>query len=177
MHEPALVPPDAKDEDHTSGHGLAHLPHGAEVHEALRAAHRAAVLVVQVVDRGRPGDVDAGVLDDLAVLDVQAADRDQLAVAVGGELRDGGERAARVDHQAGAEVLLVADDGRVVAAAVLVADSVEGALVARASVQAFVLAWMWRDVRCHRVGLEDVHLVAACALAFDVGLVSVQQIL
>jgi len=175
VHESTSVPPDAEDKDHSPGQRATHCLHASEFQIPVGAARLGAVLVVHVVDCRASCDVDAGVLDDLSALDVQAADLYHLSI-LGGELRHDGEGAARVDRQTRSEVLLVAECIRVIAAAPLVAFALEGTLVSSALVQSVMFAHMRRDRRCQRVGLPDVHLVTARALAFDVALVSYQQI-
>lgn len=168
-HVAALVPPDGHAEDHAAGHGIAHAAEGAEVHEAVGAGG-GAELIGDVVVFGKALDGDDGVLDDPAVLDVEAANLLELALVVGGELGDDGDGAGGVDGVAGAVVLELVDAVRVVAAAVLVADAVKGALVAGALVEAGDVAGVGGEVGGAGVGFPDVELVAAGALALDVTL-------
>lgn len=171
LHETALVPPDAHGQDHTSGEGLAHAGGGAEVHVSPGAGGLAE-LVVEHIGLGQAGKIDRVSLDDLPVLLVDALDGGELSILAGGELSDDGEGAAGVDLEGRAVAVGVGnvDAVRVPRAAVLVADALEGALLTRALVERGLVARVGSDVVGARVGLPDVHLVAAGALALDVAL-------
>lgn len=170
-HVAASVPPDAHGQHHTTGQGLAHTD-GTTQPEHWLGTSGLAELVVDVVDLGVVVDVDGGVLDHLAVLDVQAVDALKLAALVGGELRDDGKGAVGVDgHVARVTVVVVVGDTvRVVSAAGLVADALARALGALALSVARDVARV-RDQRGGAgVSLPDVHLVAASSVAVDVAL-------
>jgi hypothetical protein len=171
LHVAALVPPDAHGQDHAAGEGLAHALGGAELH-VLAGAGGGAELVLDHVGVGDALLVGVEGLDDLAVLHVEAVDLLELALAVGKELGDDGEGLESVDLELLAPAVVVShvDAVGVPAAAVLVADTFEGALLTLAEVQALLVADVGSHVRGARVGLPDIHLVAARALALDVAL-------
>lgn len=96
------VVPERHDEHHVAGEGLGHLGQAALVLEAVGVAEgdllAAAEGLVDLV-AAVTGDGGLGVGDDLAALDVEAADG--LEVAAGAdELRHDGELAVRVDRLA-----------------------------------------------------------------------------
>lgn len=155
----ALVPPDGHGEHHTPSKRVAHLLHGTKLHEAARVCGLAE-LVVHVVDLRQGGDVDGGVFDDAAVLDVQAVDLAELALLVGNELGDDGEGLARVDNLAGAVVVPLVDAVGVVAAAGLVADTLVSALLAGALVETLDAARVRSQVCSTAVGFPNVHFIA-----------------
>lgn len=173
VHEAALVPPDAHSKNHTPRHRLAHALVGAQLEEPLGTSS-GAELVVQTVDLGETIDVNRVGLNGLAILLIEPLDGGELAVLVGGELGDDGERAAGVDLELVRVAVVVGhvDAVGVPPAAGLVADTGLGAaaLLAFAEVEAGLVARVGRDVGGAGVGLPNVHLVAAGALAFDVAL-------
>jgi hypothetical protein len=139
LHVAALVPPDTHGQDHATGHGSTHAGGSTEVHVALRA-DGLTVLIVGVVDLGGVVKLDGGILNDLAVLDVKAVVLLEDATVIGGELGDNGDGLGGVDLLAETVELVVADVVGVVAAAVLVADTVELALSTLALVELGLVA-------------------------------------
>jgi hypothetical protein len=162
VHEPTLIPPNTHSKHHTPRHGLAHTLHSAQVHER-RSALGLAVLVVHA-------DIGGDVFNHFAVLHVLADDGLEDAV-FSGELGDDGEGLVSINAlgASGAVVGFVGCVG-VFAAAVLVADSSCGALIAGAAVETGLRAGVGSDLGGTLVGFPDVELVAAEALGFDIGL-------
>lgn len=133
VHEPALIPPDAKREHHAPTQRLSHAGRGAKVHEPRRAGS-GAVVVVDVIHGGRVRDVYCGVGDDFSVLHVETVDLLQGSVGVGVELGDYCKGQLGVDVHSLAVEVVVVEAVWVIAAAVFIADAVEfafgtGALV------------------------------------------------
>ena len=155
-----LVPPDAHGQDHATGHGSTHAGGSTEVHVAL-GADGLTVLVVGVVDLGGIVKLDGGVLDDLTVLNVETVVLLEDSTVVGGELGNDSDGLGGVDLLAEAVELVVADVVGVVAAAVLVADTVELALSTLALVELGLVARVRSQVGGSSIGLPDVELVAA----------------
>lgn len=122
-------------------------------------------------------DIDLRVLDNLPVLLVDAADLFQvtsIGVALGDELGDDGELGIGIDELAGAEEGFIAETEGVEVAAVFVADAIV-ALTFITAIGAFAAF-----LRVHRagvggvgggdgVGLPDIHLLAAGAVAATTG--------
>lgn len=165
------VPPDGHGQHHAACHGVAHLAQRPEVHESRRPRRRAE-LVRDAVDGGGAGLGDRLRLDHDAVLHVQPLDLEQLARRVRGELRHHRKGARRVHGEVAATAVVLGLVQTVVvpAASVLVAHALRLALGALAQVQGGLVARVRRDLRGARVGLPDVHLVAADALGFNVAL-------
>jgi hypothetical protein len=162
-HEPTLVPPDGERKNHTTAERTAHTLQSAERVELRSAALCVAVRLVH-------GDVDRGVLDNDAVLDVLAHDSLQHTV-LGRELGDNGEGLGGVDLESSAvEGLVVAVEVGIVAAADLVAKSCRAALVAGASEETVLTARVGCDLVGAGVSLPDIHLVTADTLALNVAL-------
>jgi hypothetical protein len=162
VHEAALVPPDAHGQNHTTVQGVAHCLHAAELLE-----HGGAVGIAIFVVHG-VGDVDGGRRVDFSVLDVFAVDGLEDAV-LAGELSDDGEGTSGVDDQLGAVVILL-NPVWVQTTAVLVAHAGGAAFVTVAAVETGLVAAVGGELVGAPVGLPDIHLVAADALALDVGL-------
>jgi hypothetical protein len=122
------------------------------------------------------GDVLHGVLDDNTVLDIFSHDSLENAI-LGWELGDNSEGLSGVDLEArtivvwGVSVLV-----RVVSASILVAQASLPALVAGATENTGCTASMRRDLVGTRVGLPDIHLVAANTLSLNVSLRRVRNI-
>lgn len=165
------VPPDGHGQHHAARHGVAHLLQRPQVHEPRRPRRRAK-LVRDAVHGRRVRLGHRLRLDHDAVLDVQPLDLEQLARRVRGELRHHRKGARRVHGElaAAAVVLGLIQAVVVPTASVLVAHALGLALGALAQVQGRLVARVRRDLRGARVGLPDVHLVAAHALGFDVAL-------
>lgn len=170
LHGSALVPPDGHGENHTAGHGIAHLNHTTEAVKPTLADDSAAVFRVHEVDWWRSSNVDTGVVDEPSVLDVQAADLLELAVLVGRELSDDGEWPGGVDISIWSVVVGVAELVGVVSAAPLVAKTLEGAVLSLATEETWLAAWMRSNVAGPGIGLPDVQLVTARSLLLNVGL-------
>lgn len=175
-----MVVPDGEYEHHTRRHALRDTSHAAVLAEAIRVAKRLLRVVAVrlrdgVVRRGHSGDVDLAVLDDLAVLHVDAADlleRARRGAGVGEELGDDSHLLSGVDGLSRAVERLDAHTERVEVAAVGVAGAGVAAAGARATTASVaratrlldVVAWVGGDGGGYRVGLPDVHLVAATAV-------------
>lgn len=116
------------------------------------------------------GDVLGCVLNDNAVLNVLAYNSLEDAV-LGRELSDDGEGLLGVNLEAWAvEVLGSTVAVWVVAATILVAETIESTFVTGAAEEAVFAAGVGSDLVGAAVGFPDVHFVAADALAFDVAL-------
>jgi hypothetical protein len=165
LHEAALVPPDGESKNHTASERVTHALEAAERVELCGTALCVAEGLVH-------GDVDRGVLDDHSVLDVLAHNGLEHTI-LGRKLGDDGERLGGVDLEARAVVeLVVAVEVWVVAAAVLVANTLGTALVStRASEGALFATSVGCDLVGAAVGLPDVHLVAAHTVTSNVTLV------
>lgn len=164
-HEATVVSPEAKDEHHAAGQGLAH---NLDAPALLGPGGRGvAVRIVDVVG-GTAGGCGGCVVDKGPVLDVEACDVGEGARSRRGvELGDDGERQERVDLVLGASAVevAVAVGVGVVTTAPLVA--VPGRLAAvglgLAGADPLGTARVWRVHSRARVGLPNVHLVAAGA--------------
>ena len=105
-----MVIPERERQDHTSGQRLADLLEATLLVEVVGVAEDALLLGAEVlrdrVDGVNTGNVDVGVLDDLAVLNVDATDLGESTgrgVVAGDELSHNCERLAGVDCQAAAQ--------------------------------------------------------------------------
>lgn len=178
-HLGEVVVPDGHDEDHTLLKVLALLGHAAAGGEGVGVAENGLLGLAGGVGEGvglggHAGDVDDRVLDDLAVLDVDALDLLEGAGvgAVGGdELGDDGHLLLSVDDLAGAEERGVAHAVGVEVAAVTVALAVVALVVGTAvSVTGAAdltdgLARVRGEGGGDAVGLPDVHLTTAGSVA------------
>lgn len=161
------VIPQADRQHHPCGKRLGQRHHFTGALPSGRASRFAERSVDRVPARGAGN----GVLDDHAVLDVDAVDLDEIAgrqAVVGDELGDHGERLGGVDGLSRAVEALRALCVRIVTAAVAVALAV--ATRARASVRPVLKAAMGGESVGNGVGLPDVHLIATLAGAVEVGL-------
>lgn len=171
-----MVVPERENENHAALEGAAHGGEATLALEAVRVAERSllgiAVSVRDRVVRGESGDVGLRVLDDDAILDVDAADLDEVSrrrVVGGDELGDDGDLLVGVDGEARAEEALGALAERVEVASILVANSVVAFVTVTAlSARAAILAVDGTYVRGHssgiRVGLPDIHFIAASTI-------------
>lgn len=122
---------------------------------------------------GDSGDVGLGILNNLAILDIEATNfvkGARIGAIVGKELSDNGHPLGRVDGEISSVETLPSEAERVVVAATFVKDLV--ALVASAGPKARRASVA--RVRCVggrlRIGLPYVHLVATGAFGLDVAL-------
>lgn len=166
-HVATLVPPDAHSKNHTAANGLTHLPHTTKVVKGIGADGPTEGGGHGVCSETL-GDKDGSVLDDAAVLNVQAADFEQFTTAVGGELRDDGHGLVGVDIHALSVIIELANAVRVIWAAVLVTDAIIAALGASALVQAGDVARVRGDMGGSGISLPDIKFVAASSSAGDV---------
>lgn len=179
QHIRGVVVPDGEYKHHTRRHALRDARHTAVCAEAVAVAERLLRVVAEGlgdgVVRSHAGDVDLAVLDDLAVLHVDAAnflESARSSAAVGDELSDDSHLLGGIDRLARAVEVLVAHAERVEIAPVGIAGTavaVAGARatttrVARAARLLDIVARMGSDSRRDRVGLPDVHLVTAAAV-------------
>ena len=171
-----MIIPERHNEDHSLLEGVTHDLKTTELLEAVGVVEDGLLSVTEVVgdrvvarDTGNGGD---GVLDDLAVLNVDAADLSEVTGlgAVGSEeLGNDGDGLGGVDGETGAEEGLVAHAEGVEVASVLVAESVVAVVGAVTAVVASAGSLLsdGADVRgeglAHGVTLPDVHLRAARA--------------
>lgn len=175
-HVDGVVVPQAHDENHTLVHGLAHGSEATLAAEAISVAEGGLLSGAETwgdgVASGDAWNVGGGLLDDLAVLDVEAADLAKVTggSAVGGvELGDDGELALGVDVATGAVEGLIAETESIVVAAVAVTDAIVAVAVARTTLSgrgASRLAsaratWVRGHCGGNRVGFPDVHFWAA----------------
>lgn len=174
LHVVTLGPPDTEGEDHTAGHGITHALGGTEIKVAVGAVSRA-VLVVHPVVTGGVVLLHGRIIDDLAILDVEAAVLLQVAFVVGRELGDNGEWLGGVDDLVVAVVIRVAIGVGVVAASPFVADAVELALWTFALVESGLVARVRSKMVGAGVSLPDIELVAARAIALEVRLPRISQ--
>jgi len=171
-HVDGVVVPDGEDEGHSGGETSAHASEAALVLEGSGVAEGrllvSAVLRGDGVVGGHSGNVDLGVLNDLAVLDVDAADLlegSRGGTGVGEELSDDGELLGGVDGLSGAVEGRITHAVRVEVAAIGVADGG----VAVGGTAGSTLAARLRTSRArvgsvgsgHAVSLPDIHLVTA----------------
>lgn len=172
-HVDRVVVPDAHDEGHTAIERSSHTGETALALEAVGVAEDGLLLGAEVgadgVGLGDAGNVGLGVLDNNAVLDVQAADlgeRTGGGVVGGDELGDDGDLGVGVDGLAGSVERLVTETVRVEIASVLVADTVvpvgtittfDAVAASLANSAARMRSIGGRD----RVGFPDVHLSTA----------------
>lgn len=171
LHERAVVPPQAEDQDHAAIKRPAHLT-GAAQSQVLISTCEGAVRVVHDILL-RAVDFDRGHLDNHAILNKQSRVRDHRVALVGVELRYHGEGARRVDGVVPLAVVLgVSHLVRVHGASALVADAGIAALatVRVAKVETSLVTGMWCDVGGAGVGLPNVQLVTADTGTFDVAL-------
>jgi len=143
-HLGGVVVPDGEDEDHSLCEGLGHSSHTAVSGERVGIAEEGllgrAERVGDGVVGGETGECGEGVGDDLAILDVEAADLREGArggVVVGDELRDDGELGGGIDELARAVERLVTHTEGVEVTTIGVTDTVvaggDGAVLARAA--------------------------------------------
>jgi hypothetical protein len=165
-----MVIPDGQHEHHAVVECLAHVSVPALGRKRVRVAESRLLCSAEWLgDRivgGHSRDVRLGVLDDLAVLDIETTDlfeRARGSVVGGDELGDHGHLLGGVESEALAVKGLVAHAVRVEVAAGLVA--VTRALCARAACLTRDCARMRGICGGNGVALPDVHLVAASAVA------------
>jgi hypothetical protein len=168
VHEASRIPPHAENEDHTPRQRAAHTLETLEAVKCRRTSSNAE-LIGHAVSGRRTLNVNRCVLDDLAILDVQAADLSEDAVGRW-ELGDNGEGAGSVNDQTGAVEGAVAEGVVVVAAAVLVANSGGFTFRACAGVDAIDAAGVGGVGGGSIVSFPDVHFIAARAVSLGVGL-------
>jgi len=172
VHVHFVVVPERHDKDHAVLESVTHSLQAASASEVVVVAEDALLVLAEGVgDRvaADTSDVGRGLLEDLATLDVQTADLDEVAIlsVVGGdELSHNGNRLLGVDRLARAIERLVAHaEGVEVATVSVTVASVSAVTGAARSVGgAGAVAGVAR-VRSERVGdavgLPDVHLVTA----------------
>lgn len=174
-HVDGVVVPDGHDENHSALESVTHGSKTTAVIEGVGVTESGLLGGAEVfgnrVNRGDTIDSSDRVLDDFAVLDVEAADLNKVAsggVVGGDELGNDGERRVGVDGEAGAVEAGVAQAVGVEVAAILVADTVV-ALIAISTLGTCArrLSGDSASVRgvCRgdRVGLPNIHLRAAAA--------------
>jgi len=172
-HVGVVVVPDGEDENHSVGECLAHASHAALVLEGSGIAESRLLSVTIVGRDGIEGvhsrNVGLGVLNDLAILNVDATDLGETSggrAAVGDELGDDGELLRGVDSEALAVEGFVALAEGVEVATIGIADgsvAVIGTTARGASalVETGGGTRMGGVGRRDGVGLPDIHLVTA----------------
>jgi len=172
-HAGGVVVPNTEGQNHTDVHCLGDTSQTAMWSEAVTIAEgslgSAAVGGGDGVVGGHAGDVDLGVLDNLAVLDVETTDLGERAagrVVVGEELSDDGELGVGVDGLSGAVETLVAHTVRVEVTTVGVANASVSVVCTTASCAAAAggrsaVTRMGGVGSRNGVGLPDIHLVTA----------------
>jgi hypothetical protein len=168
-----VVIPDREDENHTLRKGLVHGSEATLGSKVVVVTEGGLLVGAELLGNGIVGgetsNVGLGVLDDLAVLDVETADllESTISGAVGGdELGHDGELGASINGLARAIERSVAHTVRVEVATVLVADTTIAvvaitALSTRAAVLAFDGATVGGIGGRDLVGLPDIHFVTA----------------
>jgi len=171
-----MVIPDGQDEDDTIGESLVDGGESSDCSEAIIVVESGLLGGAEVggdrVIGGHSGDVDLGVLDDLAVLDVDTADflESSSVGSVGGqELGDDGHLLGGIEDETGAIERGVTHAVRVEVASILVANTTISvvtvtALGSRAAVWAVDAAAVGSIGGGDRVGFPEIHLIAACAV-------------
>jgi len=178
-HVGVVVIPDGHDQDHRALEGLAHLSHTALAVEVIDVTEGDLLGIAPLLGdgvAGVAGDLGLGVGNDLAVLNVEALDLAEDASRVLVELGDDGHLLGGVDGHALAVEGLVALAVGVEVAAIRIANT-SIALRAVGATAAVALAAALADngarVRSegssHVVGLPDIHLRAAAAIAAETG--------
>ena len=173
VHVPARIRPDTENQHHAARKRLAHPLDPAPLLRPLGS--RLAIRIGNGVDlQCTPGNGDSSVGNRLAVLGIRATDLDELVVG-GNKLGGDGELAVGVDRLGRVVAVKVVHAVRVlvVAASPLVADTLGLAALGlpRAAVHLRFGARVRDEGVGARVGLPDVHLVAAGAVGVvDVGL-------
>ena len=170
------VIPQAHDENHTGGEGLAHTGETTLSCELIGVVKDSLLLSAESIGDGVGGvnarDLRDGVGVGLAVLDVEAADLVESAgvsAVDSDELSDDGELGGSVDGLASSVERLVTHAVRVEITSVLVADTIVPLVaitalgIAGASCCAADGARVGSEGGGLRVGLPDVHLRAAAA--------------
>lgn len=177
----AYIVPQAHDEGHGGGNGAAHLRETTLLREAIAIAKDLLLVLAKVGGDGVAGDASDGghgVGDDLAVLDVEALDLGEAAIAALDELGDDGHLLAGVEGEVGAGtvegLVALAVGVEVTSIGIAVTSIASGgvgssALVAFARVLDVVLARMGGKGRGDVVGLPDVHLGTAAAESANAG--------
>lgn len=159
VHVAGSIPPHAENENHTPGERAAHALQSIEAVKCSCAGSNTELFSHAISWLGAL-DVNGCVLDDLAILDVQAANLGQDAVG-GWELRDDSEGTGSIDDQPGAVVGVVSESVVVVAAAVLVANAFGLTFLACAGVDTVYAARVGSVGGGRVVSLPDVHFIAA----------------
>jgi hypothetical protein len=175
-HVDFVIVPDRQDQNHTLGHSL--------VHGGISTLGQPVVAVTKGsllsstefggdgIESVHAGDVGLGVLDDLAVLDVETANLFEGAVSgsvAGDELGDDGEFGLGVHGQTFTIEGSVTHAVRVEVASVFVADSTVAvvsitAVISRTPVWASNSTTVWGIGSRDLVGFPDIHLRAARAV-------------
>ena len=174
-HRRGVVVPEGEGQNHTVTESLAELLEAAVLVEVVGVAEDFLLLGTEVlgdgVDGVDSGDVDVGVLDHLAVLDVDAADLRESSgggVVAGQELGDNCERLGSVDGHAGAQESGVAETEGVEVTTVGVAETcVPSAVITGAASLTVGRARVRGKGSSDAVGLPDIHLTAASTKAAD----------
>lgn len=128
MHASSIIIPDRKYEHHSSIHGFAHTGESSRRAEFVRVSSYGLGLLAEcirdLVRGGNAWDIRVGLLNDLAVLDIQATDGSQSAgggIIAGDELSYDSHLGLGV-HEAGSTIEgLVSPSVRVEVATILVA--------------------------------------------------------
>lgn len=173
--EPEYVDSVVIPERHNENHALLRrVTHGLQATHCLKCVsvvERGLLGVAEVIGERvgcvHPGDVRLEVLDNLAVLDVQAAD---LRGVRGQELCDSGDNLSRVDREVWAEERFVTHAEGAEVKSILVAENIVAVVgvITTVSFRAASLALNTAHVRghssTHGVGHPDIHLNAASAV-------------
>jgi hypothetical protein len=173
-HVGVVVIPERQDENHAAAESITHSVQATMLVEDVLVAKGLLLSNTEIGVNGVAGntiDVGLGVGNDLAVLDVETLDLSQAA-ARSDELGDNGELAAGVDSHTLAVEGLVAHTPRVEVAAIrITSTSIAGIGVGTTAVIAIApgllrsIAGVRGDGSTLRVGLPDVHLGTARAIA------------
>lgn len=167
-----MIVPNGEDEDHTAGHRIAHAGQTALGLELLSILERSLLSITIVGGDGVIGiharDADLGVLDDLAILNVETTDLGETAaggVVAGDELGDNGELLGGVDGHTGTVEGLITHAERVEIATVGITNggiAILGTAVGTLTARDTGAGTGVRGVGGgDGVGLPDVHLTTA----------------
>ncbi len=171
-----MIIPNTHDQSHAGAESIAHSSKSALGCESVGIIEERLLVGTEVVGNRVVG-VDTregglGILDDLAVLDIETADFVEGAgggVVGSEELGDDGELGVGVDGLALPKEVLVAHTERVEVAAILVAKSI-GSLITISTLGARAprlasdaRADVGSDSGSLRVGFPDIHLIATTA--------------
>jgi hypothetical protein len=172
-----MVIPDRHDENDTLSEGLVNGRESTDISKVVGVTENGLLLSAEVIGDGvegrrDSGDVDLGVLDDFAVLNIDTADflkSTGISTVSGNELGNDSDLLGSVDGLSGSIEAGVTHAVRVEVASILVANTtITVRTVTALSTGATILTVDAAGVRSvgggDRVGLPDIHFIAACSV-------------